>query len=208
MTDDRDKNGSAPANPFEVAEIDWLIEPVEVPADNMPWTYKFAGKDHTIYPQAGRFIKVLPVSAAGTQMLMPKIMVGQAMVQGAGESEDIGKAQAGMAMVTQASEDMVRQLTAVIVDWDIIGWDRRLLPKPYRNLSVFMDNVPESALAWMAQTAGAVAAGTLGDTAEDQGKDSRATPQRSLEVVSPTPRSGSRSSASGTGRTRSAPGRS
>lgn len=114
--------------PAVVTEIEWLVEPVEVPADDMPWTYMAGREERTIYPQKGKIVRILPVRAAGTQLVMPRIVVGQAMAREGSEAGDEAKAQAGMALVTEAAGDVVAQLSAVVVEWDIIGWDSRPLP--------------------------------------------------------------------------------
>lgn len=193
--------------PAVVTEIEWLVEPVEVPADDMPWTYMAGREERTIYPQKGKIVRILPVRAAGTQLVMPRIVVGQAMAREGSEAGDEAKAQAGMALVTEAAGDVVAQLSAVVVEWDIIGWDSRPLPQPYRNPKVMQDYLPDSALAWLSQAAGAVAGGTWGDDEDAVGKDEQPTVLPSRAQSNQTSRSASRLSASGTTRTRNAGGR-
>lgn len=171
-------------------EPKWLIDPIEVPADDMPWEYTERGKEKLIYPQAGRTFSCLPVAAAGTQMLVSKLQLGTMMAQEAERNEDAVKAQAAGAMIVETADAITSALARVIIRWNLIGWDGLPLPQPYQRPDVLM-NLPNRALAWLSETVGAVAAGTYGDTKAARGNGSR--PSRRATTAAPRQRRASAS---------------
>lgn len=172
------------------AEPQWLIDPIEVPADNMPWEYTDRGKEKLLYPQAGRVFYCLPVAAAGTQMLVSKLQLGTMMAQEAERVEDAAKAQAAGVMIVETADEITKALARVVVRWNLIGWDGLPLPQPYQRPDVLM-GLPNRALAWLSETVGAVANGTYGDTPATRGNGLR--PSRQRSKATPRQRQGSAS---------------
>jgi len=162
----------APALPAEAVadSLHWLIDPIRVDADEMPWNYKVGGQKKRKYIQKGRWVMILPVESGQAQLLQGEVAAYAQLAanQEAGE-EKMGEA---ARKAVEAVKLLKAEYATMVVDWNLIGWDGLPLPKPYKNPAA-IHGMPSDAVDWLHKQIGLVVHGADADDADRPNATSR-----------------------------------